>query len=155
VRIETLERFPYGPVQCATVDSEQRGVGGVLDQRMPELVCQLGLRFGQADETGRLKGSKAMPKTHGPLDGPPSCSLTSAVGSAVCQPTSTSSATACATRSTYGSRADRLTPAPKYHRSGRKNARTSPTNRSGASMAAKWPPRSNSDQCTMLLPRSP
>ena len=39
------------------------------------------------------------------------------------------------------------------HRTPRKNVRTSPTRRSGASMAAKWPPRSNSDQCTILLLR--
>ncbi len=39
------------------------------------------------------------------------------------------------------------------HRTLRKNVRTSPTRRSGASMAAKWPPRSNSDQCTILLLR--
>jgi DNA-binding NtrC family response regulator len=31
-------------------------------------------------------------------------------------------------------------------RSPRKNVRTSPIRRSGASIAAKWPPRSNSDQ---------
>ena len=43
---------------------------------------------------------------------------------------------------------------PRAQRSRRKNSRTSPTSRSGASMAAKWPPRSNSDQCTMLLPCS-
>lgn len=36
----------------------------------------------------------------------------------------------------------------------RKNARRSPINKSGASVAAKWPPRSNCDQCTMLLVRS-
>ena len=30
----------------------------------------------------------------------------------------------------------------------------SPTGRSGSSMAAKGPPRSNSDQCTMLFDRS-
>src|SRR5688572_3322551 len=35
------------------------------------------------------------------------------------------------------------------HRSARKNLRTSPTSRSGVSMAAKWPPRSNSDQCSI------
>ena len=35
-----------------------------------------------------------------------------------------------------------------------KNAPMSPTSRSGTSMAAKWPPRSNSDQCTMSFPRS-
>jgi hypothetical protein len=40
-------------------------------------------------------------------------------------------------------------------RTPRKNSRTSATRRSGASIAAKWPPRSNSDQCTMLLLRSP
>jgi hypothetical protein len=40
-------------------------------------------------------------------------------------------------------------------RTPRKNSRTSPTRRSGASIAAKWPPRSNSVQCTMLLLRSP
>jgi transposase-like protein len=33
----------------------------------------------------------------------------------------------------------------------RKNSRTSPMRRSGASRAAKWPPRSKSDQWTMLL----
>ena len=43
---------------------------------------------------------------------------------------------------------------PCAQRSPRKNSRTSPTSRSGASMAAKWPPRSNSDQWTMLLARS-
>jgi len=32
----------------------------------------------------------------------------------------------------------------------RKNWRTSATSKSGSSMAAKWPPRSNSLQCTML-----
>jgi class 3 adenylate cyclase len=41
------------------------------------------------------------------------------------------------------------------YRRPRKNFRTSPTSRSGASMAAKWPPRSNSDQCTMLWLCSP
>jgi len=39
-------------------------------------------------------------------------------------------------------------------RSVRKNARMSPVSRSGTSMAAKCPPRSNSDQCVMLLSRS-
>src|SRR5829696_7669476 len=42
---------------------------------------------------------------------------------------------------------------PSFGRSGRKNARRSSTSRSGASMAGKWPPRSNSDQC-MLAPGS-
>jgi hypothetical protein len=37
----------------------------------------------------------------------------------------------------------------------RKNIRMSPVNSSGSSMAAKCPPRSNSDHCTMWLPRSP
>src|SRR5919112_1119779 len=36
---------------------------------------------------------------------------------------------------------------PSLARSGRKNSRTSVTSRSGTSMAGKWPPRSNSDQC--------
>ncbi len=36
----------------------------------------------------------------------------------------------------------------------RKNVRTSPTRSSGTSMAAKWPPRSNSDQWTTLFSRS-
>ena len=36
----------------------------------------------------------------------------------------------------------------------RKKVRMSSTSRSGASMAAKWPPRSNSDQCTTLCSRS-
>src|SRR6185312_11346352 len=36
-------------------------------------------------------------------------------------------------------------------RSWRKNWRTSATSKSGSSMAAKWPPRSNSLQCTMLF----
>ncbi len=40
------------------------------------------------------------------------------------------------------------------HGSPRKNARMSPAKRSGASMAAKCPPRSKSDHCTMLLPVS-
>ena len=35
------------------------------------------------------------------------------------------------------------------HRNGRKNLRTSPTSRSGTSMAGKWPPLSNSDQCSL------
>src|SRR5215212_4316877 len=45
-------------------------------------------------------------------------------------------------------------PKPLPQRSRRKNFRTAPTRRSGASMAAKCPPRSNSDQCTMWLPSS-
>src|SRR5271165_4806845 len=36
----------------------------------------------------------------------------------------------------------------------RKNWRMSATSRSGSSMAAKWPPRSNSLQCTMLFDSS-
>ena len=36
----------------------------------------------------------------------------------------------------------------------RRNARMSPTRRSGASIAAKWPPRLNSDQCMTLCSRS-
>jgi tetratricopeptide (TPR) repeat protein len=44
---------------------------------------------------------------------------------------------------------------PLRYRRPRKKVRTSPTRRSGASMAAKWPPRSNSVQWTMLWPRSP
>jgi drug/metabolite transporter (DMT)-like permease len=39
-------------------------------------------------------------------------------------------------------------------RTWRKNSRTSPISRSGASRAAKWPPRPNSVQCTTLWSRS-
>src|SRR5262245_35811642 len=39
-------------------------------------------------------------------------------------------------------------------RNWRKNSRTSPIRRSGASRAAKWPPRLNSAQCTTLWSRS-
>jgi hypothetical protein len=35
-----------------------------------------------------------------------------------------------------------------------KKARTSSTSRSGASIAAKWPPRDISDQCTTVCSRS-
>ncbi len=47
-------------------------------------------------------------------------------------------------------RSSRLTPyGPPLQRSGRQNVRMSSTSRSGTSIAAKWPPRSYSDQCSI------
>ena len=50
---------------------------------------------------------------------------------------------------TQGALAEQAGASTSGQRNRRKKLRTSAISRSGASMAAKCPPRSNSDQCTM------